>query len=82
MSKPTTFEDALVELEKIVNDLEDGSIGLEQSLKRYEEGVALLRRCHEQLRQVEQRIVEVTGKDEAGNAVLRPFEHSSAVRPD
>jgi exodeoxyribonuclease VII small subunit len=77
MKEPTTFEDAMAELEKIVHDLEDGDTGLEQSLARYEHGVALLRRCYDQLKKVEQRIVEVTGKDDAGNPILRPFEHSS-----
>ena len=74
MKEPKTFEDALVELEKIVGDLEDGNTGLEQALKRYEDGVALLRRCYDQLRKGEQRIVELTGKDEAGNPILKTFE--------
>jgi exodeoxyribonuclease VII small subunit len=80
--EPKTFEDALAELEKVVHDLEDGETGLEQALERYERGVALLRRCYDQLRKVEQRIVELTGKDEAGNPVLKPFEHSSSVKQD
>ena len=80
MTEPKTFEEALVELEKIVSDLEDGETGLEKALKRYEDGVSLLRRCYEQLRKVEQRIVELTGKDDAGNPLLRPFLHESSVR--
>jgi exodeoxyribonuclease VII small subunit len=80
MKEPKTFEEALAELERIVHELEDGDTSLEQSLARYEQGVALLRRCHERLRTVEQRIVELTGKDEAGNPVLKPFEHSSSVK--
>ena len=82
MEEPKSFEDALVELEKIVGDLEDGDTGLEQALARYEQGVGLLRRCYDQLRKVEQRILELTGKDEAGNPVLRPFEHSSSVKKE
>ena len=82
MTEPKTFEDALVELEKIVSDLENGDTGLELALKRYEDGVALLRRCYEQLRNVEKRILEVTGKDEAGNPVLKPFEHVSSVKQE
>lgn len=82
MTAPKMFEDALVELEKIVSDLEDGDTGLEQALKRYEQGVALLRRCHDQLREVEQRILELTGTDEAGNPVLKPFEHASSVKQE
>jgi exodeoxyribonuclease VII small subunit len=80
MKEPKSFEDALVELEKIVHDLDDGATSLEDALARYEQGVGLLRHCYEQLRKVEQRIVELTGKDEAGNPVLKPFEHSSSVK--
>jgi len=70
-----TFEEALAELERIVRELEDGKIGLEESLTRYEQGVGILRRCYGQLRQVEQRIVELMGMDGEGKAVTRPFEH-------
>ena len=72
----------MIELEKIVHDLEDGDTGLEQALARYEQGVGLLRRCYEQLRKVEIRITELTGKDDAGNPVLKPFEHSSSMKSD
>jgi exodeoxyribonuclease VII small subunit len=78
--EPKTFEEALVELERIVRDLEDGETGLEIALERYEQGVGLLKRCYGQLRKVEQRIVELTGKDENGNPILRPFEHTSSMK--
>lgn len=76
-----TFEMALTELERIVRELEDGAIGLEESLARYEAGVALLKRCYGQLRDAEQRILQLTGVDEQGQHVVRPFEHSAAVEP-
>lgn len=81
MTEPKTFEEALAELERIVRDLENGDTGLEQALLRYEQGVGLLKRCYGQLRKVEQRIVELTGKDETGNPVLRSFEHASSMKP-
>jgi exodeoxyribonuclease VII small subunit len=70
-----TFEEALSRLEGIVRELEDGKIGLEESLERYEHGVALLRRCFGQLQRAEQRIVELLGLDEEGRAQTRLFEH-------
>jgi exodeoxyribonuclease VII small subunit len=82
MNEPKTFEEALVELEKIVHDLEDGETGLEQALQRYELGIGLLRRCYDQLRKVEQRILELTGNDEAGNPVLKPFDHASSMKEE
>ena len=46
-----TFEQALAAIESLVRDLEEGQLGLEESLARYERGVKLLRQCHEQLQQ-------------------------------
>ena len=80
-----TFEQALAELEQVVRDLEDGETGLDQALARYEQGVGLLRRCYAQLEQAEQRILLLTGQDEEGRPVTRPFEHAAtiqAVRPE
>jgi exodeoxyribonuclease VII small subunit len=72
--EPETFEQALVELERVVRDLEDGQTGLESALRRYEQGVALLKRCYGQLRQAEQRILELIDHDGQGNPRTRPFE--------
>ena len=74
-----TFEQALVELDKLVRELEEGKVGLEDSLARYEKGIGLLKRCHGQLQKAEQRILELTGVDEEGNAQTRAFDHSASV---
>jgi exodeoxyribonuclease VII small subunit len=78
-SKPLSFELALEGLERIVKELEEGKIGLEESLTLYENGVGLIRRCQEQLKRAEQRIVELLGQDDEGNMVTRPFEHSAST---
>jgi exodeoxyribonuclease VII small subunit len=72
-----SFEEALAELEVIVRALEDGQVGLEDSLASYEKGVGLLKRCYGQLRQAEQRIQLLAGVDEEGKPMARPFQHSS-----
>ena len=81
MSEPTPddirFEDALAELEQVVRDLEDGQVGLEESLARYERGVGLIKACYAQLRDAEQRILLVTGADEEGKPILQPFQHAA-----
>ena len=74
-----TFEQALAELEGIVQDLEDGQVGLEESLARYEKGVGLIKRCYGQLRQAEQKILLLTGVDEEGRPALQPFEHAATA---
>lgn len=68
-----TFEKSLSALEKIVRQLEEGDLSLEESLKLFEDGVKLSRECQERLNQAERRI-EVLLKDEAGNPVLEPIE--------
>ena len=80
-SNNLTFEQALAELEQIVRELEDGQVGLEESLSRYEVGVRLLKRCYHQLSQAEQRILRVTGVDEDGSPLTAEFDHT-ATNPD
>lgn len=67
------FEDALTELETVVQDLERGDITLDQALARYERGIALLKDCFSQLKQAESKIRELTGVDENGQPVLAEF---------
>lgn len=74
-----TFEQSLLELERAVHDLEDGQLGLEESLARYEQGVGLIKRCYAQLRQAEQRILQLTGSDEEGQPILTPFKHEATA---
>jgi exodeoxyribonuclease VII small subunit len=73
-AEPVSFEQALTVLEQIVHDLEEGRLGLAESLARYEEGVKLLRQCHGLLEQAERRIELVTGMDATGNPVTEPFD--------
>ncbi|MCI0639111.1 MAG: exodeoxyribonuclease VII small subunit [Gemmataceae bacterium] len=74
-----TFEQALAEIKRIVDDLENGKLGLEESLERYEQGVGLLKRCYGQLRDAEQRIQLLVGVDEEGKPVTKPFEHAASM---
>jgi len=67
-----TFETCLARLEQIVAALESGNLPLEESLKVFEEGVALARHCGRYLEEAERRI-EVLAKDESGTATTRPF---------
>ena len=54
------FEEAMSELEDLVERIESGEIGLEDALKRYERGIALIKRCRTVLDSAEQRISELT----------------------
>ena len=51
-----SFETAMTRLEQIVRELEDGKVSLDDSLKLYEEGIALVRLCSGRLDEAEQKI--------------------------
>lgn len=74
-----TFEEALAQLEQTVRELEDGRLGLEEALARYEQGIRLIRLCHGRLQQAEQRILQLTGLTADGEPVLQPFEHEATL---
>jgi exodeoxyribonuclease VII small subunit len=75
-----TFEQSLIELERTVNVLEDGQLGLDEALARYEQGVGLIKRCYTRLREAEQRILVLTGADDDGQPILQPFKHEATVQ--
>ena len=50
------FESAVKRLEEITSSLEKENLSLEEALKRYEEGVRLVRICNEKLEDAERRI--------------------------
>ena len=64
-----TFEQALQQLEQIVQKLEKGELPLEESLRLYEDGIRLSRLCHGKLEEAEGRI-ELLLKDARGEPVL------------
>ena len=67
------FEEALAELEGLVQRLEKGELPLEESLVAFERGVNLVRLLTQRLADVEHR-VEVLLKTEAGKLIRRPLE--------
>lgn len=58
--KALSFEDALSELEKIVKQLEDGKIKLEDAVTAYERGAALKAHCESKLRDAQMKIDKIT----------------------
>jgi len=73
------FEESLAELQQIVADLEEGALGLEESMRRFERGVALLRRCFQTLEEAEQKIEVLTGISANGEAQTAPFDASATI---
>jgi len=67
------FEEAMTELEDVVERLEGGDIPLEASLAAFERGVALVRLLHARLDAVQARIEELT-RNERGEIVTKPLD--------
>ncbi len=63
-----SFGDALKELETIVTSLESGQLELEDSLSRYERGVALLRALQAKLADAQQKVTMLIGELEVETA--------------
>ncbi len=75
-----TFENALNKLEQITEELEQGELGLDRSLKKFDEGIQLVRFCNEKLDEARARIELLLQKNSELTAV--PFvdeEHTNEL---
>ena len=72
--KPLDFEQALAELEAVVERLEHGELPLEDALKQFERGIELARSCQASLKAAEQRVEILQRK--TPDAEPEPFEGS------
>ena len=67
-----SFEESLKKLQAIVDQLEEGDLGLEKSLKLFEEGVSLSAACKKELDEAEGK-VEMLIKQRDGSLKTEPF---------
>lgn len=67
-----SFEEALAELEAIVQRLEKGELGLEDAIATYERGVGLKRRCEEKLKDAQLRVEKIEAS--GGAITAAPFD--------
>ena len=79
MNEKFQFEKALEDLEKIVEAMESGELTLDQALKKYEEGVGLVRACQSKLTEAEKRI-EILTKTLDGSLKKEAFDPDEAPR--
>ena len=68
-------------LEKIVEQMESGKLPLEDLIVRYEEGMNLVKVCHDQLAAAEQKI-EIIARNSAGKPVVKEFEPKNDEKID
>ncbi len=53
------FEKAMTRIEKIAEGIEKGDVGLEESIKQFEEGMGLIRQCRQVLDEAELKIQQL-----------------------
>ena len=78
-SKPLDFEQALAELEGLVERLERGDLPLDEALKAFERGVALTRHCQSSLQAAQQKVEILLKRN--GQPQIEPFEESADEAP-
>ncbi len=69
-----TFEEALKQLETIAEQIEQGKIGLEESITQYERGMALVKQCRDILSKAEHKIEQLQQRPD-GTLEKVPFRH-------
>ena len=67
-----TFEQSLKQLERIVQELEDGELPLEKAIKKFEEGIQLTKFCSAKLDETEKKI-SILLKNANGQIAEKPF---------
>ncbi|WP_424361740.1 exodeoxyribonuclease VII small subunit [Methylocystis parvus] len=68
------FEKAMAELERIVGDLEKGSVSLDDSVRLYARGKALQERCERLLAEAEARVEKITVGENGAPKGVAPLE--------
>ena len=69
-----SFEAAMAELEHVVGRLEQGDVPLEDSIKLYERGAALKKRCEEKLKEAEEKVSQITLNADGAPTGTKPFD--------
>lgn len=69
-----TFEEAMAELEQVVNKLEGATVSLDESIRLYERGAALKAHCEARLKEAEEKVRQITLNAEGVPTGTQPFE--------
>jgi exodeoxyribonuclease VII small subunit len=77
-----SFENAVGQLEAIVEALEAGEPSLAAALAKYETGAQLLARCYNMLERAERSVAVLTGIDADGNPTIEPFDATATLEAD
>ena len=73
MKENKSFEEMMQNLEDIAKELENGNLTLDESVKKFEEGMEISKKCSELLENAEKRITILT-KNENGDIIEKDFK--------
>ncbi len=76
-----TFEQSMKQLERIVQELENGDLPLEKAIKKFEEGIKLTKFCSAKLDETEKK-VSILLKNADGQMVEQPFQPEDEATSD
>lgn len=77
LKKGMEFEKNLKFLEDIVEKMSDDKLSLNEALKRFEEGMKMVKKCREELSRTEQKVEKLIKIHEDGKAETEPFSAAS-----
>jgi exodeoxyribonuclease VII small subunit len=69
-----SFEQAMKELESVVDQLERGDVALDASITLYERGAALKKRCEAELKRAEEKVAAITLDGDGNPAGTQPLD--------
>ena len=67
MAKKITLEESFDQLDEIIQELQTGELSLEQSFKKYEEGMKLVKNCNDAIDKVEKKLVVIDSEEEGND---------------
>lgn len=73
MEQDFNFEEAVAELEKIAQELENGKLSLDEAIKKFENGMELSKKCTDYLEKAEKKINVLVDKN--GELIEEKFEN-------
>ena len=72
-----SFEDALSELEAIVDQLESGSVSLDKAIEAYARGMSLKQHCQARLEEARLKVEQIKLPENGGTPIAQPFQTES-----
>lgn len=69
-----SFEQAMAELETVLTRLEKGDVALDESIKLYQRGADLKKRCETKLREAEEKVAAIQADGDGNATGLKPVE--------